>query len=152
MDTKKKIQYIVGGFLILAIGGVIGVSGAGLYFERHKAAICPARTEIKTALSDDKALTALVPGRIIFGKIVTKESGKFTILGSLVNPVHPEEKKDVEIPIPVTARDIFFHIQRNADGVMQPIAVTYNEAKVGMQVTVKILDGGKKEIYLPIQK
>lgn len=152
MDTKKKIQYTVGGILIFIIGGIVGMSAVGWYFEKNKGTICQARTEVKAAVPDERTLAALVPGRIVFGRVTAKAADRFTVVSALVNPINPQEKKNVEIHIPVVAQDMFFRMQKNAEGVLQSVAVSYGEVKVGDQVTVKVLEGGKKEIYLPIQK
>lgn len=111
MTKIKKILLYGGiGILILLVGIAVGLIVAKTYFNLNKEKIYSSIQNEKKTLSEITPeqianLTALNPGRIIYGDVKSKENNEIVIVIPFSNPVAPEEKKNVEVKIPIDPKD-----------------------------------------------
>lgn len=108
--TKKFLLYVGIGIIILFIGIVSGLAIAKVYFNLNKDKIYSSIQNQRKALSEITPeqianLTALNPGRIIYGDVKSKENNEIVIIIPFSNPAAPDEKKNIEVKIPIDSKD-----------------------------------------------
>ncbi|MDI6717808.1 MAG: hypothetical protein QMD86_02045 [Patescibacteria group bacterium] len=146
---KKTILLIAGGIIILLVGIAAGVLGASWMISNNKEKICASK--IKTEISQNQLedLVSLKPGKIIYGKVVSKDNSVINILSSFINPLNPQEKKDIAVKVNIGQKDEFIRLKKVAPGSDNGmIKSSINDVKVGDYLTVKVLND-RKIIYLP---
>lgn len=111
MTKTKKILLCGGGaILIFFVGITVGLIVAKIYFNLNKNKIYSSIQNEKKALSEItpeqiENLIALKPGRIIYGDVKSKQDNQITIIIPFSNPAAPENKKNIEVKIPVDSKD-----------------------------------------------
>ena len=142
-----KIKIIIGVVLIFLIGIVAGLSIAKVYFNLNKDKIYSSIQDSRKAMFEItpeqiKELTALKPGRTLYGDVKSKQGNLITINIPFSNPDDPADKKNVGVNIPVDSKDEI--LRNNVKG-------SINDIKIADYLIIKILED-KKIIYLPIVK
>lgn len=145
--TKKILLYGGIGILILLIGIIIGLGIAKTYFNFNKDKIYSSIQNERKALSEItpeqiKNLTSLTPGRTLYGDVKSKQENEITIVIPFSNPAAPEDKKNIEVKIPIDSKD---EISRDKK------LVSINDIKINDYVIIEILEN-KKIIHIPIIK
>ncbi len=148
-QTKiKKILLFSGvGILIFIIGIAVGLGIAKVYFNLNKdkiySSIQNSRKDLSEITSEQiKELTALKPGRTLYGDVKTKEGNQITIVIPFSNPANPKDKKNVEVKIQIDSQDEIFRNDKIS---------SINDIKINDYAVVEILEN-KKIIYLPTIK
>lgn len=136
---KKIILYIGAGILIFIIGLVAGLIIANFYFKTNKEKVCSApKVNFEITPEQIKNLTSLTPGRIIYGDVKSKEGNQITLVIPFSNPSNPQNKKNIEVNIPIDPKD---------EIIRDNVKASLNDIKINDYLVVKILEG-KKIIYL----
>ena len=147
MKIKKILLYGGAGILIFIIGIVSGLAIAKVYFNLNKDKIYSSIQDSRKAIFEItpeqiKEFTALKPGRTLYGDVKSKQENQITIIIPFSNPSNPQDKKNIEVNIPIDPKD---EILRNN------VKVSINDIKIADYLIIKILED-KKIIYLPIVK
>lgn len=146
---KKTILFIVGGLIILLIGLAVGLLGANYFITKNKGAFCAPKIKAEISPQQIEDITSLKSGQILFGKVSAKGNDLITLAIQLINPLDPEDKKEISINIPINQADEFVRFKRNSNSPnMDTVKSSLNDLEIGDYVSVKIFQD-KKTIYLP---
>lgn len=152
---KKSTFYVISALVMLA-GIILGALLVSYIFFRIKDKMCllsqPAKVNTELTSAQVQKATSLQQNANIFGKVITKEAGAFTLEFSMVNPLDTKNSTTTtaKIPFDPTKDEVIKITQVPPTPTTSSIKQTnasFSDIKVGQQVWVKILNG-KKTVYL----
>ena len=145
--------------LVVIAGVLLGVLLTSYIFYKNRdrlLAVTQARTAALTNTNLTPAqiqkATTLTSGRTIFGTVLSKESGQFTMATVVQNPLDTKNSPIVKVPVPFDSKKDQILIVKQvptaqgSSGVKE-INGTFADIKTGQQVLVRVLSD-KKVVYL----
>jgi len=156
--TQKPVFYAIVGLTLIA-GIIIGSLFAGyvLFVYKEKICVFSKAPAINTNLTQDQIQKAvsLVPNKTIFGKVLSKESGQFTIETTVTNLADPKNSTTTTVNIPFNQQKdkviILESSSANSSNTIKPVGGSFADIKAGQQIYMKVFQDRKEVYILPTQ-